>query len=97
MTDYIKNLTSLICIVLLIVFISLSVAIASGIDKEEVQLPEPQGACSSDPCSPATPCPNKDEMCYSSNGVFYCCVLPPFPDAEAVGNLITIKESGIGL
>ena len=86
MTDYIKSLTSLICIVLLIVFISLSVAIASGIDEEEVQLPEPQGACSSDPCSPATPCPSKDEQCYSSNGVFYCCVLPPFPGAEAVGN-----------
>ena len=86
MTDYIKNLTSLICIVLLIVFISLSVAMVSGIDEEEVQLPEPQGACSSDPCSPATPCPSKDEQCYSSNGVFYCCVLPPFPGAEAVGN-----------
>jgi len=86
MTDYIKNLTSLICIVLLIVFISLSVAMASGIDEEEVQLPEPQGACSSDPCSLATPCPSKDEQCYSSNGVFYCCVLPPFPGAEAVGN-----------
>jgi len=86
MTDYIKNLTSLICIVLLIVFISLSVAMASEIDEEEVQLPEPQGACSSDPCSPATPCPSKDEQCYSSNGVFYCCVLPPFPGAEAVGN-----------
>ena len=86
MTDYIKNLTSLICFVLLIVFISLSVAMASGIEEEEVQLPEPSGACSSDPCSPATPCPSKDEQCYSSNGVFYCCVLPPFPGAEAVGN-----------
>jgi hypothetical protein len=86
MTDYIKNLTSLICFVLLIVFISLSVAMASGIEEEEEQLPEPQGACSSDPCSPATPCPSKDEQCYSSNGVFYCCVLPPFPGAEAVGN-----------
>jgi len=86
MTDYIKNVTSLICIVLLMVFISLSVAMASGIEEEEVQLPEPQGACSSDPCSPATPCPSKDEQCYTSNGVFYCCVLPPFPGAEAVGN-----------
>jgi hypothetical protein len=86
MTDYIKNLTSLICFVLLIVFISLSVAMASGIEEEEEQLPEPQGACSSDSCSPATPCPSKDEQCYSSNGVFYCCVLPPFPGAEAVGN-----------
>ena len=57
-----------------------------AINEEEVQLPEPQGACSDDSCSPATPCPSKDEMCYSANGVFYCCVEPPFPGAEAVGN-----------
>lgn len=60
-------------------------SITFAIDQEEVQLPEPGGACSDDPCSPATPCPNKDEMCYSANGVFYCCVEPPFPGAEAVG------------
>jgi len=86
MTDNINKLTSLICIVLITVFITFSVSMASGIEEEEVQLPEPQGACSSDPCSPATPCPSKDEKCYSSNGVFYCCVLPPFPGAEAVGD-----------
>jgi len=86
MTDYIKSLTSLICIVLITVSISFSSSMASEIEEEEVQLPEPAGACSSDPCSPATPCPSKDEQCYSSNGVFYCCVLPPFPGAEAVGN-----------
>lgn len=86
MTDYIKNLTSLICIVLITVSISFSSSMASELEEEDVQLPEPQGACSSDPCSPATPCPSKDEQCYSSNGVFYCCVLPPFPGAEAVGN-----------
>ena len=86
MTDYIKNLTSLICIVLITVSISFSSSMASEIEEDEVQLPEPAGACSSDPCSPATPCPSKDEQCYSSNGVFYCCVLPPFPGAEAVGN-----------
>jgi len=86
MTDYIKSLTSLICIVLITVSISFSSSMASEIEEEEVQLPEAAGACSSDPCSPATPCPSKDEQCYSSNGVFYCCVLPPFPGAEAVGN-----------
>jgi len=86
MTDYIKSLTSLICIVLITVSISFSSSMASEIEEEEVQLPEAAGACSSDPCSPATPCPSKDEQCYSSTGVFYCCVLPPFPGAEAVGN-----------
>ena len=86
MMDHIKTLTSLICILLITVFISFSASPASEIEEEEVQLPEPAGACSSDPCSPATPCPSKDEKCYTSNGVFYCCVLPPFPGAEAVGN-----------
>ena len=57
-----------------------------AINEEEVQLPEPQGACSDDPCSPATPCPSKDEMCYSANGVFYCCVQPPF-------NQVMLKSS----
>jgi len=86
MTDHIKTLTSLICILLITVFVTFSALSASEIEEEEVQLPEPAGACSSDPCSPATPCPSKDERCYTSNGVFYCCVLPPFPGAEAVGN-----------
>jgi len=85
MADYIKKLTSFMLIVLIAVFISFSLSMASDLE-EEVQLPEPSGACSSDRCSPATPCPNKNETCYSSNGVFYCCVLPPFPGAEAVGD-----------
>jgi len=86
MSLYINKITSATCIFLITILISFSVSFASEIDEEEVQLPEPQGACSSDPCNPATPCPSKDEMCYSSNGVFYCCVEPPFPGAEAVGN-----------
>ncbi len=86
MTDYIKKLTSLMLIVLIVISISSSLSLASGLEEEEVQLPEPQRACSSDPCSPATPCPSKNEQRYSSNGVFYCCVEPPFPGAEAVGD-----------
>ncbi|MGB2692891.1 MAG: hypothetical protein WBB48_07855 [Thermodesulfobacteriota bacterium] len=86
MTIQIEKFTSFIFIALLVALLSFSISIASAIDEEEVQLPEPQGACSSDPCSPASPCPSKDEKCYSSNGVFYCCVLPPFPGAEAVGD-----------
>ena len=74
----------LLCFVL-VVMISMPLSIASEIEDGEVQLPEPQGACSSDPCSPAMPCASKDEKCYSSNGMFYCCVEPPFPGAEAVG------------
>ncbi len=82
LTKTIKGAFSILVLSALIFLPSISYAI----DEEEVQLPEPQGACSDDPCSPATPCPSKDEMCYSSNGVFYCCVEPPFPGAEAVEN-----------
>jgi hypothetical protein len=86
MTNFLRTVTSFFFLLLVTFMVSLSFSMASEIDEEEVQLPEPQGACSSDPCSPATPCPSKDEMCYSSNGVFYCCVEPPFPGAEAVGD-----------
>ena len=86
MTNFLRTVTSFFFLLLIIFMVSLSSSMASEIEEEEIQLPEPQGACSSDPCSPATPCPSKDEMCYSSNGVFYCCVEPPFPGAEAVGD-----------
>lgn len=86
MNNYIKYAYSIILVLFITFSMLLVITIASEIDEEEVQLPEPQGTCSSDSCSPATPCPEKDEMCYSSNGVFYCCVEPPFPGAEAVGN-----------
>jgi hypothetical protein len=86
MTNFLRKVTSFFFLLLVTFMVSLSFSMASEIDEEEVQLPEPQGACSSDPCSPATPCPSKDEMCYSSNGVFYCCVEPPFPGVEAVGD-----------
>ncbi len=86
MTNFLRTVISFFFLLLITFMVSLSFSMASEIEEEEVQLPEPQGACSSDPCSPATPCPNKNETCYSSNGVFYCCVLPPFPGAEAIGN-----------
>ncbi|MEM7007708.1 MAG: hypothetical protein AAF462_01070 [Thermodesulfobacteriota bacterium] len=70
---------------LVLFFLSVSFSLASELQEEEIQMPEPQGACSADPCSPAEPCPSKDEKCYSTNGVFYCCVEPPFPGAISVG------------
>lgn len=85
MLEITKKIKRAFSILLLSALIFLPLSVSYAIDEEEVQLPEPAGACSSDPCSPATPCPSKDEMCYSSNGVFYCCVEPPFPGAEAVG------------
>lgn len=86
MKSQIEKFTSFIFIVLLAALLSFSISIASAIEEEDIQLPEPAGSCSSDPCSPASPCPSKDEKCYSSNGAFYCCAMPPFPGAEAVGN-----------
>lgn len=40
--------------------------------------------CTPGGCSPAEPCAQKDEMCYTINGAFYCCIEPP-GGAEAVG------------
>jgi hypothetical protein len=86
MMKYIKLIVITFCLLIFAITFTSEFSRASGIGEEEVDLPEPQGSCSSDPCSPAKPCPSPDESCYSSNGVFYCCVEPPFPGAEAVGN-----------
>jgi len=85
MMKYIK-LTVFTCLLVFAFTLTADISGASEIGEEEVELPEPQGACSDDSCSPAKPCPNPDESCYSSNGVFYCCVEPPFPGADAVGD-----------
>ena len=79
-----KYIMRAISILVLSAFIFLP-SVSYSLDEDEIELPEPQGACSADQCSPATPCPSKDEQCYSSNGMFYCCVEPPFPGARAVG------------
>lgn len=42
--------------------------------------------CTPSKCSPATPCPDPDEKCYAVEGAFYCCVMPPVPGMEAVGD-----------
>lgn len=86
MKNIIHTITSYIVLFVFVLQLYATVSFATDLEDEPVQLPEPQGACSYDSCSPATPCPSPDEMCYSSNGVFYCCVEPPFPGAEAVGN-----------
>lgn len=85
MSGLTKTIKRVFGIIMLSAILFMPISLSYAIDEEEVQLPEPQGACSDDPCSPAKPCPSADEQCYSSNGVFYCCVLPPFPGAEAVG------------
>lgn len=41
--------------------------------------------CTLSDCSPARPCAERDESCYSVNGVFYCCVMPPAGGMPAVG------------
>jgi len=85
MSDLIKSIKRAFGIIILSALLFSPLSVSSAMDEEEVQLPEPQGACSDNPCSPAKPCPSEDEQCYSTNGVFYCCVEPPFPGAEAVG------------
>lgn len=85
MTNLNKTIKRAFGIIMMSALLFLPLSLSYAIDEEEVQLPEPQGACSDDPCSPAKACPSADEQCYSTNGVFYCCVEPPFPGAEAVG------------
>lgn len=47
--------------------------------------PDISDVCTPAECSPATPCADPDEKCYSVEGAMYCCVMPPVPGAQAVG------------
>ncbi|MEQ9619817.1 MAG: hypothetical protein RIG61_11690 [Deltaproteobacteria bacterium] len=47
--------------------------------------PDISDICTPSDCSPATPCPEPDESCYSVNGAFYCCIMPPVGGMPAVG------------
>lgn len=48
--------------------------------------PDISDTCTLSDCNPAKPCADPDESCYSVNGVFYCCVLPPAGGMPAVGD-----------
>jgi hypothetical protein len=48
--------------------------------------PDVSDVCTPSDCNPAKPCPDPDQECYSLNGAFYCCTMPPEPGMEAVGN-----------
>ena len=49
------------------------------------QDPTISNICTPGGCSPAKPCADKDEDCYTINGAFYCCIEPP-GGAKAVGD-----------
>ena len=48
--------------------------------------PDISDVCTLSDCSPAKPCADPDENCYTLNGVFYCCTMAPDPGMEAVGD-----------
>lgn len=48
--------------------------------------PDISDVCTLSDCSPAKPCADPDENCYTLNGVFYCCTTAPDPGMEAVGD-----------
>ncbi|HVY54361.1 MAG TPA: hypothetical protein VHC46_01245 [Thermodesulfobacteriota bacterium] len=48
--------------------------------------PDISDVCTLSDCSPAKPCADPDENCYTLNGVFYCCTSAPVPGMEAVGD-----------
>ncbi len=59
-------------------------------DVEKIPLapndPDISDVCTLSDCSPAKPCADPDENCYTLNGVFYCCTMAPDPGMEAVGD-----------
>lgn len=83
-------------ILILILFIAVPVMSAfsdddkSGGDVEKFPLapndPDISDVCTLSDCSPAKPCADPDENCYTLNGVFYCCTMAPDPGMEAVGD-----------
>ena len=62
----------------------------NGDDVEEIPLapadPDISDVCVPADCSPARACPDSDQSCYTINGAFYCCIEPPSPGMEAVGD-----------
>jgi hypothetical protein len=48
--------------------------------------PDVSDVCTLSDCNPAKPCADPDENCYTLNGVFYCCTMPPEPGMESVGD-----------
>ncbi len=81
--------SSLYLILALLLVVPFSAAYADDQGKDFPTAPpdtDISDICTLSDCNPANPCPDPDEMCYTLNGVFYCCVSPPVPGMEAVGD-----------
>jgi len=93
-----NNLKKAFLILILILFIAVPVMSAfaddgKGSDSGDVEKlplapndPDISDVCTLSDCSPAKPCADPDENCYTLNGVFYCCTMAPDPGMEAVGD-----------
>ena len=61
-----------------------------GHDGEEIPLapsdPTISDICVPADCSPAKACADPDQSCYTINGAFYCCIEPPSPGMESLGD-----------
>lgn len=67
-------------------YLVIPLAIAYSDEEEQAPVdPDISDICTLSDCNPAKPCLEEDEKCYTLNGVFYCCVMPPSGGAEAVG------------
>lgn len=93
MLNFIEKLSKLFLILLFLFLFAfpLSEALADDDgDVEEIPLapadPDISDVCTLSDCSPAKPCPDSDQSCYTLNGVFYCCTSAPDPGMEAVGD-----------
>lgn len=78
------RLSPLVLIIVIVLAFSLHTKLYADEIEEAPYDPTVSDICTPGGCSPAEPCGEKDEMCYTINGAFYCCVEPP-GGAEAVG------------
>lgn len=82
------KLISRVCLCALVVVVTLVLSFQSELYADEIEEapydPTISNICSPGGCSPAEPCAEKDEKCYTINGAFYCCFEPP-GGAEQVG------------
>jgi len=94
-----NSLKKAFLILILILFIAVPVVSAfaddnnKGSDSGDVEKfplapndPDISDVCTLSDCSPAKPCADPDQNCYTLNGVFYCCTMAPDPGMEAVGD-----------
>ena len=79
-----RALAALIVIAAVFLLISMPSVNADEIEKAPAD-PDISDICTLSDCNPTKPCLDENERCYTLNGVFYCCIMPPSGGAQSVG------------